>query len=231
MNRINLAMLLATVGAVACNQPAADTALDLEVREQRASYAQGVMIGQQGQEFPVQVDAFVQGVRDGIEGNSQLNEAELAAAVSEFHSIRSEGADTEAAENKLVGEEFLAENAQREGVIVTESGLQYEVLVAGDGPRPTETDTVTVHYRGTTLDGTEFDGSRSHDPPGPSTFGVNRVIAGWTEGLQLMPVGSKYKLYIRSDLAYGDNAPPGAGFGPGSTLVFEVELLGIVGKQ
>ncbi len=127
--------------------------------------------------------------------------------------------------NKKAAAEFMAENGKREGVVTTESGLQYEVLVAGEGAKPTATDRVSVHYHGTLLDGTVFDSSVER---GNSVqFGVSQVIPGWTEGLQLMSVGSKYKLYIPSQLAYGDQ---GAGdvIEPGAMLIFEVELLDIV---
>jgi FKBP-type peptidyl-prolyl cis-trans isomerase len=125
--------------------------------------------------------------------------------------------------NAAAGEAFLLENRMKEGVQVTESGLQYEVISAGEGPKPAATDRVRVHYRGTTLNGEEFDSSYSRGEP--ATFVLNQVIPGWTEGVQLMPVGSKYKFYIPSDLAYG---PGGSrGIEPNSTLIFEVELLGI----
>ena len=130
----------------------------------------------------------------------------------------------EATENKAKGEAFLAENGAREGVETTESGLQYEILETGSGPQPSVTDTVSVHYRGTFLDGSQFDSS--YERGSPASFAVNRVIAGWTEGLQLMPVGSTWKLYIPSDLAYGDRGSPPL-IGPGETLIFEVKLLDI----
>jgi FKBP-type peptidyl-prolyl cis-trans isomerase len=129
----------------------------------------------------------------------------------------------QAEKNKTEGEAFLAANAQREGVKVTESGLQYEVIHQGDGPRPQPTDQVTVNYRGTLIDGTEFDSSAKHGKP--AQFRLDRVIKGWTEGVGLMSVGSKYKFFIPSDLAYGLMAPPQ--IGPNATLLFEVELLDI----
>lgn len=125
--------------------------------------------------------------------------------------------------NKEEGEKFLAENALREEVTVTESGLQYEILKEGKGQKPTATDKVKVHYHGTLIDGTVFDSSV--DRGEPAVFGVNQVIAGWTEALQLMPVGSKWKLYIPYELAYGERG--NSGIQPYSTLIFEVELLGI----
>lgn len=122
------------------------------------------------------------------------------------------------------GQAFLAQNAQEPGVMTTASGLQYKVITEGSGARPTATDTVTVHYRGTLIDGTEFDSSYSRGEP--ISFPLNGVIAGWTEGLQLMTVGSKYMLYIPSELGYGAQGA-GAAIPPNSTLIFEVELLAI----
>jgi FKBP-type peptidyl-prolyl cis-trans isomerase len=127
--------------------------------------------------------------------------------------------------NKIKGEAFLEKNAKKEGIQVTKSGLQYEVITEGDGPKPTAENTVKVHYHGTTIDGEVFDSSV--DRGEPTTFPLNGVIKGWTEGLQLMPVGSKYKFYIPSELAYGQRQA-GPNIGPNSTLIFEVELLEIV---
>ena len=126
---------------------------------------------------------------------------------------------------KTEGESFLAENATKAGVVTTASGLQYEVIEAGNGPKPTASDTVQVHYHGTLIDGTVFDSSVTRGLP--ATFGVHQVIKGWTEALQLMPVGSKYRLYIPQDLAYGANPHPGGAIKPFMTLIFDVELLGI----
>ena len=126
-------------------------------------------------------------------------------------------------DSKKEGEDFLAENTKKEGVITTESGLQYEVIKMGDGKKPTANDNVKVHYHGTFIDGTVFDSSVERGEP--IVFGLNQVISGWTEALQLMPVGSKFKLYIPSDLAYG--AQQAGQIPPYSTLIFEVELLGI----
>ncbi len=129
---------------------------------------------------------------------------------------------TSSEENKAAGAAFLTENAKKENIITTASGLQYEVLTKGEGPSPSATTNVTVHYRGTTLDGKEFDSSYSRNAP--ATFPLNRVIAGWTEGLQLMNVGAKYRFYIPSDLAYGERGAGGS-IGPNETLIFDVELL------
>src|SRR5690606_5329496 len=127
--------------------------------------------------------------------------------------------------NKAEGEAFLAANKGKPGVSATDSGLQYQVIEAGDGPKPAATDTVKVHYTGTLLDGTKFDSSV--DRGEPAQFALNAVIPGWTEALQLMPVGAKYKLWIPSELGYGDRGTPGP-IGPNQTLVFDVELIEIV---
>ena len=129
-------------------------------------------------------------------------------------------------EHKLAGEAFLNENKTKDGVTETASGLQYEVITEGTGAKPDATSTVKVHYHGTLTDGTVFDSS--YERGNPATFGVNQVIKGWTEALQLMPVGSKYKLYIPQDLAYGASPHPGGPIKPFMTLVFDVELLDIV---
>ena len=129
-------------------------------------------------------------------------------------------------ENRRAGAEFLAANKTKPGVMTTASGLQYQVLTAGNGPQPTATSRVRVHYVGKLLDGTEFDSSVARGEP--AEFGLNQVIAGWTEGVALMPVGSKYRFWIPSDLAYGANGAPGGKIGPDATLTFDVELLGIL---
>ncbi len=129
---------------------------------------------------------------------------------------------TSPAENKAAGQAFLAENGKKDSVVTTGSGLQYEIIEQGDGASPSASDNVTVHYKGTTIDGKVFDSS--YDRGAPATFPLNRVIAGWTEGLQLMKEGAKYRFFIPSDLAYGER---GAGrmIGPNSALIFEVELI------
>lgn len=227
--RSRLAALLAACALLAGCQPAAESPagdVTLESAQQRGSYAQGVNIGRQGQGLPLDVEAFILGIRDGLAGGEgQLTEQEMQQAMMEFSAFMNEEAAAAGSENRLAGEAFLADNANREGVVVTASGLQYEVLEQGDGEMPTAAHRVRVHYRGTTIDGEVFDESYSRGEP--AEFAVGGVIAGWTEALQLMPVGSKYKLFIPADLAYGDNARPGAPFGPGSTLIFEVELLEI----
>ena len=130
--------------------------------------------------------------------------------------------------NKQAGQQFLAANKTKEGVVTLPSGLQYKILKEGTGPKPTTADTVVCNYRGTLLDGTEFDSSYKRGEP--ATFGVGAVIKGWTEALQLMPVGSKWQLFIPSDLAYGERSPGGP-IGPNSLLIFEIDLLSIQDKD
>ena len=205
---------------------------ELESLEGRSSYAIGVNFarGIERDEVPLDLDAFVQGVTDVLEGREpQLTDDEIGEAFQQLREQLQEQQEQQFAEtarrNASEGEAYLAENGRRESVVTTESGLQYEVLNQGDGPRPSATDRVSVHYRGTLIDGTEFDSS--YDSGQPATFPVNGVIRGWIEALQLMPVGSKYRLVIPSDLAYGESGS-GATIGPNSTLVFEVELLEIL---
>jgi FKBP-type peptidyl-prolyl cis-trans isomerase FklB len=159
---------------------------------------------------------------------SRLTEAEKRSTVEQVQKESQErqmAAHTEqSAKNQAAGAAYLDENAKKEGVITTDSGLQYKSLVAGNGAKPSKTDKVKVHYRGTLIDGTVFDSS--YDRGEPITFPVTGVIAGWVEGLQLMNVGSKFELTIPSQLAYGANGSGGS-IGPDQTLIFEVELLGI----
>lgn len=237
------ALPLALLGAVtlqACNQqaadpqtaaPAASTEPTLETSQQRLSYGIAYGLGERmgADGLPLDVDAFAAGLRDGVEGNEpkmtrEEIQAEMQAYQEKMAAEQQATQEALAAANQAASEAFLAENAAREGVVVTESGLQYEILEAGEGAKPGPEDTVEVHYRGTLVDGTEFDSSYSRGQT--VTFGVGQVIAGWTEALQLMPVGSKWKLAIPSELAYGAG---GAGqlIGPNATLVFEVELVSI----
>lgn len=211
--------------AVACSQPG--SAPDLSTPEARGSYAQGVSIGEGGKGLPLDVDAFLAGVRAGLEDSSTLNPQERQQALMEFRSIVMEAMNASAAESLAEGQAFLTENGQRDGVSTTTSGLQYEVIRAGDGARPTAEDTVVINYRGQTIDGTVFDDSYADGTP--VTYMVGNFIPGFAEGLQLMPVGSHYKFFIPGSIAYGMNPPPGGQIGPNDTLIFEVELLRIEG--
>jgi FKBP-type peptidyl-prolyl cis-trans isomerase FkpA/FKBP-type peptidyl-prolyl cis-trans isomerase FklB len=205
-------------------------AVELETDAQKLGYIIGMDVGnslkQQGAD--VDIDALLAAVRDTYTGAELAMTPEEAATIREEYIAKMRAAAEEAqknmaATNAAEGDKFLLENARKDGVQVTDSGLQYQVITMGDGAKPAATDQVTVHYRGTLLNGTEFDSSYSRNQP--ATFGLNQVIPGWTEGLQLMPVGSKFKFFIPSNLAYGANGPPS--IGPNATLVFEVELLGI----
>ena len=187
------------------------------------SYSLGILLGQnlQSQGFDkIDEQSLVEGIHDMLAGNEPQVSMEEANTIIQQYMEKKQAAQYEG--NIAEGKAFLETNAQREEVKVTPSGLQYEVLTEGTGAKPGATDKVTVHYHGMLIDGTVFDSSV--DRGQPATFGVNQVIKGWTEALQMMPEGSKWKLYIPSDLAYG---PRGAGpkIGPYATLIFEVELL------
>ena len=191
----------------------------------KISYALGLQVGQQLSGLgKVSFDYadLAAGIKDMVEKNQpQISFQEAQQVLGKFFSELEEKV---AGEAKAAGEAFLAENAKREGVKVTESGLQYEVLEATIGQKPKATDKVRVHYEGTLIDGTVFDSSYKR---GESiTFGLNQVIKGWTEGLQLMSIGSKYKLYLPYQLAYGERGA-GANIPPYAALIFTVELLGI----
>src|SRR6056297_901313 len=225
----------------ACNQQppadaesapeAATTSVDLESSEQRLSYGIAYSLGQRmaTDGIPLDTGAFTQGVVDALEGKEprlspEVMQGEMQAyqekAVAEQQAAQAALAEA----NEAAAAAFLEQNAARDAVVVTESGLQYEVIEAGDGAVPGPEDTVEVHYSGTLVDGTEFDSSYSRGQP--VSFGVGQVIPGWTEALQLMPVGSKWKLAIPADLAYGA-AGAGQVIGPNAALIFDVELLSI----
>lgn len=180
----------------------------------------------------VRDDVFRRAISDALNGEEPVvSEIEVRDAYQRFQRAQQEKIQEEQAaqleENLAAENAFFEEKQNEDGVEFTESGLAYKVLTAGDGPQPTASDTVRVHYKGTLLDGTVFDSS--YDRGQPATFGVGQVIPGWTEALQLMKVGSKYELYIPHDLAYGVQGRPS--IPPGATLVFEVELLGIEGEE
>lgn len=197
--------------------------------EQRVSYGIGQQMGGQLSTAPFdgfEIEAVLEGITDAL--NGQPSQVEASLLESAFQEINAKLKATEAqnaGELAAAGEAFLAENAQRDEVTVTESGMQYEVINAGDGERPSASSTVRTHYHGTLVDGTVFDSS--YDRGQPAEFPVNGVIAGWTEALQMMPVGSKWRLYLPYSLAYGE-AGAGGAIGPYAALVFDVELLDIV---
>ncbi|MHB1306774.1 MAG: FKBP-type peptidyl-prolyl cis-trans isomerase [Limisphaerales bacterium] len=224
---ISLIVGLAVAGFAAETKPALTNDLD------KASYVIGTDLGQRfrSQGLELNADAFVRGFKDILSGGrSVLTEEESRAALQAFEvtmNAKRQLARQEATgKNLKEGEAFLAENAKKEGVKTTASGLQYKPISTGTGSKPKATDTVKVHYRGTLLDGTEFDSSYAGNEP--ITFQLNQVIPGWTEGVQLMPVGSKWQFFIPGRLAYGENGA-GETIGPNATLIFEVELLGIEG--
>ncbi|MBT8047518.1 MAG: FKBP-type peptidyl-prolyl cis-trans isomerase [Xanthomonadales bacterium] len=205
-------------------------AVELETDAQKLGYIIGMDIGaslqQQGGELDL--DALIEAIRATYNNQPLAMTPEEAASVREaFIATRRAEAEQQrqsmAAINAAEGDKFLLENRSKEGVQVTDSGLQYKVVVMGDGAKPNATDKVTVHYRGTLLNGEEFDSSYSRNQP--TSFQLDQVIAGWTEGVAMMPVGSKFMFYIPPNLAYGPNG--GGPIGPNSTLIFEVELLGI----
>lgn len=198
---------------------------------EKTSYALGLDVATSLKKMPLEIDipSFNQAFADVFAGSELLlGQDEFATVMQEFQTkLQAEAQKIQAelsAKNEEIAGAFLAENAAKDGVTTTESGLQYSVITAGDGAQPTSNDTVTVHYTGTLPDGTKFDSSV--DRGEPATFPLSGVIAGWTEGVQLMNVGSKFQFVVPANLAYGDR---GAGqlIGPGATLVFEVELIAI----
>ncbi len=201
------------------------SAQDLKTENDQLSYAYGILIAEQMTSQGVKdlntelVAAALKAQMDGT--NSAMSPDKARMVIGEFQNKKQAGI---AQENKLKGAAFLAENGRKEGVTTTASGLQYEVINSGDGETPTATSTVKTHYHGTLIDGTVFDSSVQRGEP--ISFPVNGVIKGWTEALQLMKVGDKWRLFIPSDLAYGAQGAGGA-IGPHSALIFEVELLGV----
>jgi len=206
-------------------------AQELETPEERLSYTIGMDIGQSlgEQDMELNVDLLVDGLRAAYAGEETLLTQEEALAEREAFMQRrqeqmAEAMDREAEANLQEGEAFLAQNAENPEVQVTESGLQYRVIEPGEGISPKATDRVTVHYRGTLINGTEFDSSYARDEP--ATFGLNQVIPGWTEGVQLMQEGAIYQFFIPAELAYGPEGRPGP-IGPNATLIFDVELISV----
>ena len=232
------AVCLLCLGLAACNaanQESGGGLTELTTDSQQQCYAVGMDIAgsldRTGMELDI--DALVQGLRDGLTGgDSLLTREQCVQAKNDFQTQAREKMmakqQEDAAKGQQEGDAFLAKNREAEGVTVTESGLQYKIISAGDGPLPKATDTVSVHYHGTLINGSVFDSSVERGEP--ATFQVGRVISGWTEALQLMPVGSKWKLFIPADLAYGPRSPS-PDIPPNSVLIFDVELLGIEGSE
>lgn len=226
--------LIAALSLSACNDDKGDSSADvkLETDVQKVSYgiAHNFTTNIKEEGLNLDMAAFQQGIDDGKAGKpSAITDEELMESMKAFEAeLEKEDKALEAkaaSENTATGTAYLAENAKKEGVKVTESGVQYKVITAsGSGKKPKATDTVEVHYRGTLISGKEFDSSYSRNQP--ATFPVNQVIPGWTEMLQLMNVGDKVEVVIPSDKAYGERGA-GADIGPNETLIFEIELLSI----
>jgi FKBP-type peptidyl-prolyl cis-trans isomerase len=220
------------MGLLAC-QENSEKKMTLETQKQKVSYSIGMDVGRNLKQngIDVEIDALARGIKDALADSGStplLTQAQIEETMQQFQqemmAKQNEKANAMSGKNKSEGDMFLAENAKKEGVVVLPSGLQYKIIKAGSGPKPKLTDEVTTHYRGTLIDGIEFDSSYKRGQP--TSFPVNGVIAGWTEALQLMPVGSKWQLFIPSNLAYGQR---GAGdtIGPNATLVFDIELIAI----
>ncbi|HNZ68876.1 MAG: FKBP-type peptidyl-prolyl cis-trans isomerase [Prolixibacteraceae bacterium] len=217
--------------ATSCQNGGLGKKVSLKTDVDSTSYALGVLIAQQNKQSldmvpggdQINIDLLTAAFRQVLKGDStQVSPAEANELVSGFFQKMAEKL---AQENLEKGNEFLEKNKTREGIVVTESGLQYEIIKEGTGPKPTTEDVVKVHYHGTLIDGKVFDSSV--DRGEPAEFPVGGVIQGWVEALQLMPVGSKWKIYLPASLAYGERGT-GGGIDPNSVLIFEVELLEIV---
>ncbi|MFB3855524.1 MAG: FKBP-type peptidyl-prolyl cis-trans isomerase [Vicinamibacterales bacterium] len=223
-----LTLVIMSLPVAACAQPAAPP---LSTEKDKLSYAMGMDLGGQLKANSVEIDpdVFARGLKDALSGGKTLlTEQEARTAIASLQmamvSRRTAEAAASGAKNKAEGEKFLADNKAKEGVVTLPSGVQYKILTAGTGRKPTAEDTVVCQYRGTLIDGKEFDSSYKRGQP--ATFQVNKVIKGWTEVLQLMPVGSKWQVFIPPALAYGERGA-GVEIGPNATLIFEIELLGI----
>ena len=208
----------------------------LPTEKDRNSYMVGMALAKQFEPMKdeIDVDVVVKALRDALAGGKTLMTVEQAQQVGESFNRKMQEKQMQkmvddAKRNSDEGATFLAQNAKKPGVTTTGSGLQYQVIKAGDGPKPKPTDTVRVNYKGMLLDGTVFDDSSQHG--GPAEIPLAQVVPGWQEGIALMPVGSKYRLWIPSALGYGESGTPGGPIPPNATLVFEVELLGIAGAD
>lgn len=224
----------AKTGTTAAQKPASE--LVLNTKKDKASYAIGMNIGKglkdNLKKDNVDIDPAIlaRGIKDALAGGKELlTDDESKAILAELQNDVRAHQQEAATKKSQAGVAYLAANKDKPGVVVLPSGLQYKIITAGTGPRPTANDTVVCNYRGTLVDGTEFDSSYKRGQP--ATFPVGQVIKGWTEALQLMPVGSKWELYIPSSLGYGERGTPNGGpIGPNETLIFEVELMSIQAK-
>jgi FKBP-type peptidyl-prolyl cis-trans isomerase len=238
MNTVRTMVLVITILAgatLAQNAPAPQDQPVLKDQKEKLSYALGMDVARTLRRQSIEIDPalFNKGLNDTYSGGKLLLSDDEARALitdmqkdtrKKLEDTRAQAADT----NKKAGDAFLAENKKAQGVVALPSGLQYKVLKAGEGKKPALDDIVVCQYRGTLIDGKEFDSSYKRNEP--ATFPVKGVIKGWTEALQLMPVGSKWQLFIPPDLAYGERGA-GAEIGPNSTLIFEVELVSIKDKS
>jgi FKBP-type peptidyl-prolyl cis-trans isomerase FklB len=223
-------ILAAAISLLLSFAAAAQDAPELKTDKDKFSYALGMKIAENFRKQGLELDpavfekAFAESFNGGKTAlTDQEAQALLTAASEEIRKKQAAQQAEKATAAQQEGEAFLAANKAKEGVVTLPSGLQYKILKAGTGEKPTLDDSVVCNYKGTLINGTEFDASEKHG--GPATFPVNRVIAGWTEALQLMPVGSKWQLFVPSNLAYGANGP--GDIGPNATLIFEVELVSI----
>jgi FKBP-type peptidyl-prolyl cis-trans isomerase len=219
-----IACAAVAVALTSCNSKP-DYKVKLKTEIDSVSYSIGANIGQNVKREKnlenLNIDALARGLSEAIDDKSLFTEQEISEIINNFFQ-KSQMKQME--ENKANGEKFLEENKNKEGVQVTPSGLQYQVITQGDGAVPDSSSMVTVHYTGTLIDGTEFESTAGQEPV---SFRADRVIPGWTEALLMMNVGSKYKLFIPSELGYGANPRPGGPIEPNSTLIFEVELISI----
>lgn len=223
------------LGLLAGSAFAADTKMTLKDDKDKVSYAIGLNIGKSMKQegLDINPDALAAAMKDVFAGaKTQLTDEEVQAVMQDFQkkmmAKQAAARDEGLGKNKAEGEKFLADNKKKEGIKTTASGLQYKVITDGKGKTPKATDTVKTHYRGTLINGTEFDSSYKRGEP--AEFPVNGVIKGWTEALQLMKEGSKWQLYIPSELAYGERGA-GKDIGPNSTLIFDIELLSVKAAQ
>lgn len=226
-----LTALLFVFITIGCETPSADGDATLNSQMDSVSYSLGFFYGQslaaEGVES-LEDEKFIDGLNRALsQGESQIDQMAMQSLMQTFQQEITQSAEArrseEATANIAAGSEFLEENAQNDDVMVTESGLQYRVIEEGTGAQPTAENEVEVHYRGTLISGEEFDSSHSRGQT--ATFPLNRVIPGWTEGLQLMREGATYEFFVPAELAYGNNPPPGSPIQPGSVLIFEVELI------